>query len=180
MKVLTALVLAALAFFVASMSTPTVMAQGPTTPEMLVNALNAKNVQVTVQGVDTRFYFTPTAPKYCIVEARIPMPPHGLTETMGQVTAKFLGVTWETLNAVANEPQIITTEGWIWLKMYFPPEFCNPPSGGAKAQNPVPEPNLNVKPAMDSSNMVLIALLGLVVVVGFLFFPRFAGAFVRI
>ncbi len=171
----------ALLVVLATANAPRAFAQGPI-PETLINALNAKNVQMTVRGVATKFYFAPSdAPKYCIVDARIPMT-YGSTGTILEITAKFIGIAPEALWTLANEPEFTVTNvdgRWIWMKMYLPPEFCNPPSGTSPAQNPVQvrEPHSSHEDPVNFMNWVIAGLIG---GIGILLFPKIVRGQVRI
>lgn len=164
--------------------TPIVSAQGPWTPQSIVDAFVAKGGKIT------------TNPH--LVQRKM----QGGPQTFCEVVVTFFNVLVPTAHAGGgfgsqNAAAEIGMEEWQFLNMtnatvnndgkdfritmFFDKAFCGPPpSGNSPATNPVPVRSAHPSHE-DPANFMNWLVAGLIALgAGFLFFPRLAGSIVRI
>lgn len=158
------------------LGTPRAMAQGPWTPQSIVDAFVKKGGKITEKTIQSIRQSDGSTIDMCVVAVEffnvfVPTSASGggygsqnVAAEIGMEELQFLNMTNATINNDGKDFRI---------KMFFDPSFCNPPSGTSPAQNLVPDPVPNA--SHDSTTSLVVA--ALVLAGGFLPFRR---VFVRI
>lgn len=165
-----------------TINTSRVLAQGPMTPQQIVDAFLAKGGKEISRKIESRGVPPMDMCQVIVTFFNVFVPTktqsgvYGTQRAAEEIGLKELEFIDLTNASVLNDGRNFS------ITMYFDKSFCNPPppSGDAKAQNPVldrgPHPSHD-----DPANFMNWAIAGLVVLgTLFLFFPPFRRVFVRI